>query len=125
KVKRAFFSKNRVFGFKKCELSKRLEEYFMGEKVDFEFEFELNLPFFALKVLKRILKIPYGKTITYGELAKELGSSPRAVGQALKRNPIAVLIPCHRVVSKKGIGGYSWGVEIKRALLRLEGIYFP
>lgn len=124
-VRRTFFSKNPAFGFKDCELSKSLEEYFMGRKVSFEFEFKLDLPGFTVSVLERVLKIPYGETMTYGELAKELESSPRAVGQALKRNPIAILIPCHRVVSKNGVGGYSWGVEIKKALLRLEGIYLP
>jgi len=121
-VKRAFFSKTPAFEFKENELSKRLERYFGGEKVSLECECELNLPPFTTKVLKRVLKIPYGEVLTYGELAKELKSSPRAVGQALRKNPIAVLIPCHRVISKDGIGGYSWGVEIKKALLRLEGV---
>ncbi|MEM2176947.1 MAG: methylated-DNA--[protein]-cysteine S-methyltransferase [Archaeoglobaceae archaeon] len=124
-VKRAFFSKSPAFEFKDCELAKQIERYFKGEKVEFECEFELNLPAFTKKVLERVLKIPYGKTITYGELAKDLKSSPRAIGQALKRNTIAVLIPCHRVVAKNSIGGYSWGIEIKKALLRLEGLKIP
>ncbi|MEM0203957.1 MAG: MGMT family protein [Archaeoglobaceae archaeon] len=124
-VKRAFFSKTPAFDFKENELSKRLERYFGGEKVSLESECELNLPSFTARVLKRVSKIPYGEVLTYGELAEELKSSPRAVGQALRKNPIAVIIPCHRVVSKNGIGGYSWGVEIKRALLRLEGIDVP
>lgn len=121
-VKRAFFSKVPKFDFKENELSERLKRYFRGEEVDFECEFDLDLPSFTTKVLERVLEIPYGKVSTYGELAKDLKTSPRAIGRALGRNPIAVLIPCHRVVSKNCIGGYSWGVEIKRALLRLEGI---
>lgn len=124
-IRRAFFSNFPAFEFKDCDLAKQLKRYFKGEKVEFECEFELNLPAFTKKVLGRVLKIPYGETITYGELAKDLKSSPRAIGQALKRNPIAVLIPCHRVVAKNSIGGYSWGVEIKKALLRLEGLQIP
>ncbi|MFN3384089.1 MAG: methylated-DNA--[protein]-cysteine S-methyltransferase [Archaeoglobaceae archaeon] len=121
-MKRAFFSKVPKFDFKENELSERLRRYFRGEEVEFECEFDLKLSAFTTKVLERVLKIPYGKISTYGELAKELKSSPRAIGQALKKNPIAVLIPCHRVVSKNSIGGYSWGVDVKMALLRLEGI---
>lgn len=121
-VKRAFFSDFPVFGFEANELSEKLGKYFEGEKVSFECKFQLNLPLFTKKVLEKVLEIPYGKITTYGEIAEKLESHPRAVGQALKRNPIAVLIPCHRVVAKNGMGGYSWGVEIKKALLRLERI---
>lgn len=125
KVKRAFFSREPVFGSDRNELSEMLERYFRGEKVVFDCEFELDLPEFTTKVLERVVEIPYGETMTYGELAEELKTSPRAVGQALKRNPIAVIIPCHRVVAKNGVGGYSAGVEIKKALLRLEGVKLP
>jgi len=67
--------------------------------------------------------IPYGETRTYGELAKELGVSAQAIGQACGANPIAILIPCHRVLAADGLGGYSGagGIEAKVALLRHEG----
>lgn len=121
RIRRAYFSEQPAFPFKDCKLSRELESYFNGERVEFECEFELSLSEFTKKVLERVLEIPYGETLTYLELAKKLNTSPRAVGQALRRNPIALLIPCHRVVAKNGIGGYSWGVEIKKDLLRLEG----
>lgn len=122
KVKRAFFSKNPAFGFERNELSEKLERYFGGERVEFDCDFELDLPEFTIRVLKRVKEIPYGETTTYCKLAEELKTSPRAIGQALKRNPIAIIIPCHRVVAKHGLGGYSAGIEIKKALLRLEGV---
>ncbi len=125
RVKRAFFSKTPAFGFKKSALSEKLEKYFRGEKVDFDCDFELDLPEFTIKVLEMVVKIPYGEITTYGRLAEELNTSPRAIGQALRKNPVPVLIPCHRIVARHGIGGYSAGVEIKRALLRLEGVQLP
>jgi len=125
RVKRAFFSKNPAFGFERCALSKKIERYFMGEKVEFDCDFELNLPEFTVKVLERVAEIPYGEIKTYGRLAEELDTSPRTIGQALRKNPVLVLIPCHRIVAEYGIGGYSAGVDIKRALLRLEGVKLP
>ena len=65
-------------------------------------------------------EIPYGSTVTYGEIAREVGTSPRAVGQAMARNPTPLVIPCHRVVAADGIGGFSPSVEIKEALLAME-----
>ena len=80
---------------------------------------------FTQKVLKTTSQIPFGKTLSYSEVAKLSGSSKgaRAVGSALNRNPFPVLIPCHRVVSKTGaVGGFSAGTQIKKKLLKLEGI---
>lgn len=72
---------------------------------------------------KALLEIPYGHTCTYQELAKKLGSSPRAIGGAVGRNPISILIPCHRVVGMNGsLVGYAGGVEKKRFLLELESV---
>jgi methylated-DNA-[protein]-cysteine S-methyltransferase len=80
---------------------------------------------FEKRVYKEISKIPKGKVITYGELAKALKSSPRAVGQALKRNPNALIVPCHRVIHSDGrIGGYN-GIKNSRKkikLLKNEGV---
>lgn len=69
--------------------------------------------------------IPFGKVATYGQVASTAGDpdAPRAVGQALAENPIPIIIPCHRVLSKKGLGGFIGGVDIKRQLLELEGVF--
>lgn len=80
---------------------------------------------FQQKVCQALLAIPSGETLTYADLARELQSSPRAIGQACKRNPIALFIPCHRVVAKSGIGGFMGNVAnaltIKSFLLAHEG----
>ena len=78
---------------------------------------------FQQRVWRELLKIPYGRTESYGSLAARLGSSARAVGSAVGRNPISVIIPCHRVVGKDGgLCGYAGGQENKEKLLRLEEI---
>lgn len=76
---------------------------------------------FQRRVWDALLDIPYGKTSTYGELARGLGSSPRAVGAAVGRNPISVIVPCHRVMGANGsLTGYAGGLDRKQALLTLE-----
>ncbi len=104
------------------EATFELERYFEGEKIDFSSEVDLSsLSPFTRKVLNETKKIRYGTTITYSELARNTGTNAvRAVGGALARNPIPIIIPCHRVVAKNGIGGYSAGVGIKTRLLELE-----
>ena len=99
-----------------------LERYFKGEKIDFSCELDISrLSPFAQKVLEETRKIRYGRTITYSELAGRIGCrGARAVGRALASNPIPIIIPCHRVVAKQGIGGFSAGVNIKTRLLELE-----
>jgi methylated-DNA-[protein]-cysteine S-methyltransferase len=72
------------------------------------------------RIYEEVRKIPYGGTATYGEIADRAGTSPRAVGQTMKRNPIPLVIPCHRVVSRSGPGGFSPDPEIKLMLLTLE-----
>jgi len=101
-----------------------LERYFEGEPIDFSLDVDISyLSPFEQKVLAETRKIKYGKTITYSELAEKIGSrAVRAVGNALGKNPIPIIIPCHRVVAKKGIGGYSEGIDIKTRLLELEQI---
>ena len=100
-----------------------LDRYFSGEKPD---PAELSLSpkgsEFQKRVWKELLKIPYGMTDTYGGIAERLGSSARAVGSAVGRNPISILIPCHRVLGRDGnFTGYAGGVENKKKLLELEG----
>lgn len=76
---------------------------------------------FTMRILQIARQIPYGRVMTYGELAKKAGCrSARAVGQALSRNPLWLIVPCHRVVGATGIGGYAGGTELKKALLRCE-----
>ena len=101
-----------------------ISRYLMGENVDFSiYEPDLSdLTEFGQDVLNEVRKIPYGKTITYSELADRIGcgGGARAVGQALSKNPYPIVIPCHRVVAKSGIGGYSGGVGLKKRLLGIE-----
>jgi methylated-DNA-[protein]-cysteine S-methyltransferase len=85
---------------------------------------ELDGTEFQKEVWAELSRIPYGETISYGELARRVGRprGPRAVGQANGKNPIAIIVPCHRVVASNGIGGYGGGLPLKRALLTLEGV---
>jgi len=90
-------------------------------------DMRLNVTAFQEKVLEQLLQIPYGETRTYGEIAKILKTSPRAVGNACRNNPVPIIIPCHRVVAANGIGGYAGATEgsllgIKYQLLYLEGV---
>ena len=77
---------------------------------------------FQKQIYALVQAIPRGKTGTYGQVAERAGKpgAARAVGRAMATNPFAVLVPCHRVVAKKGLGGYLWGTEMKEKLLRLE-----
>ncbi len=81
---------------------------------------------FHRKVWRAMEKIPFGETRSYGEIAAAAGSpgAARAVGTACKSNPLALFIPCHRVVAANGLGGYNSGLDIKKKLLRLEGVSY-
>ena len=102
----------------------QLNDYFDGLRKNFDLSLEPPGTNFQQRVWSMMEQIPYGKTITYGEIAKALGSSARAVGMACGANPIPVIIPCHRVVAANDMGGYSGdgGIETKRALLHLERV---
>ena len=98
-----------------------LEEYFRGEEPKIEITLNPEGTAFQKRVWRELLTIPYGETLSYGALAKRLGSSPRAVGAAVGRNPISLLIPCHRVLGSDGsLTGYAGGVERKKFLLEQE-----
>lgn len=73
------------------------------------------------KIYRAVRAVPCGETVTYGEIARRVGTAPRAVGSAMARNPTPIVVPCHRVVAKTGIGGFSPDVAIKEALLAMEG----
>jgi len=101
-----------------------LEEYFSAKRKFFSFEMNLFGTDFQVKVWNELLNIPYGKTISYQELAIRVGDikSIRAVGLANGQNPIAIVVPCHRVIGKNGdLGGYGGGLDKKVWLLEHEG----
>jgi methylated-DNA-[protein]-cysteine S-methyltransferase len=103
----------------------QLAAYFDGSAQGFDLPLNPFGTAFQRRVWERMTKIPYGATLTYGEMARDLDSGPRAIGGACGRNPIPIIIPCHRVLGSNGsLGGYSgWdGLDTKCALLRLEGI---
>jgi methylated-DNA-[protein]-cysteine S-methyltransferase len=106
------------------ETTRQLEEYFAGERRTFDVPMELDGTPFQRAVWAQLSRIPYGETISYGELARRMGrpKGPRAVGQANGRNPIPIIVPCHRVLASNGIGGYGGGLPVKRALLAVEGV---
>jgi methylated-DNA-[protein]-cysteine S-methyltransferase len=101
-----------------------LQQYFAGERRRFEFPLDLRGTAFQLQCWKALLEIPYGETRTYADIARAVARPQgfRAVGMANNRNPIAIVVPCHRVIASDGtLCGYGGGLEIKRKLLELEG----
>jgi methylated-DNA-[protein]-cysteine S-methyltransferase len=106
-----------------AEAARQLEGYFAGSLSRFDLPLKPAGSPFDRRVWAAMQAIPYGKTGTYGDLAHDTSSAPRAVGGACGRNPIPIVIPCHRVLGRAGIGGYSGGtgLDTKRWLLRLEG----
>ena len=101
----------------------QLEQYFAGERTEFELDLELEGTPFERRVWDEVKAIPYGETATYAEIAERIGrpGACRAVGRANGRNPVAVIVPCHRVIGSDGsLTGYAGGIEMKRALLDLE-----
>ena len=106
----------------------QLDEYFSGARRDFEFPLDLRGTDFQQRCWRALLAIPYGETRSYGQLARSVGCAAgfRAVGQANHRNPIPIVVPCHRVIASDGkLAGYGGGLHIKRALLELEGAAVP
>jgi methylated-DNA-[protein]-cysteine S-methyltransferase len=103
---------------------RELDEYFEGNRRDFDLPLDLRVAPFNEAVLKELALVPYGRTETYGGLAKKVGrpSAARAVGTVMNRNPIPIVLPCHRVVGANGsLTGYAGGLDVKRRLLQLEG----
>jgi methylated-DNA-[protein]-cysteine S-methyltransferase len=106
-----------------ADVREQLSEYFAGERLDFDVSLAMAGTRFQRRVWDALREIPYGETATYGELAQRLGrpSASRAVGLANGRNPIAVIVPCHRVIGSDGsLTGYGGGLERKSFLLALE-----
>ena len=106
-----------------AQASAEMAAYFAGDLRQFQTPVAPRGSAFQQRFYAALCAIPYGETRPYGDLAKELGVSPQAIGQACGANPIAILIPCHRVLAADGLGGYSGagGIEAKVTLLKLEG----
>ena len=106
----------------------QLEQYFAGERRAFDVPLDLRGSDFQRSVWSALLEIPYGATASYGEIARRVGrpGKARAVGRANGSNPVAVIVPCHRVIGADGtLTGYGGGMERKRALLDLEAGIIP
>jgi methylated-DNA-[protein]-cysteine S-methyltransferase len=102
----------------------QLSSYFEGKLTEFRLPLDIAVSEFTRKVLDETAKIHYGKTAAYSEIARHIGSPKafRAVGGALGRNPVPLIIPCHRVLGRHSPGGYAFGLDIKKTLLELEGV---
>jgi methylated-DNA-[protein]-cysteine S-methyltransferase len=118
---RAAFGPRADTGFE--DVARQLGEYLAGDRSAFELPLKANGTDFDRRVWELIAEIPYGQTTTYGDLARDLGpgTDPRDVGAAVGRNPLSIVIPCHRVIGSTGkLTGYAGGLERKRALLQIE-----
>lgn len=107
------------------EAARQLDEYFKHQRKEFSVPLVFQGTSFQERVWKELLNIPYGSAISYGELAKRCGDpkAARAIGGAVGKNPIGVIIPCHRIIAGDGtLGGYTGGTDFKKLLLKLEGI---
>ena len=104
---------------------KQLEQYFAGKRTAFDLPLDLEGTDFQQLAWRALCRIPFGKTISYGDQAKNIKKPKafRAVGSANGKNPIPIIVPCHRVVAGDGsLGGYSLGLKMKKQLLALEGV---
>jgi methylated-DNA-[protein]-cysteine S-methyltransferase len=111
------------------KIVRQIKAYCKHAANEFDVKLELQGTDFQKKVWRELQKVPFGKVKTYGDLAKKLHTSARAVGNACRRNPVPLIVPCHRIVAASGIGGYSGTTSgaihsIKRELLDHEGIHF-
>jgi methylated-DNA-[protein]-cysteine S-methyltransferase len=106
------------------EVAKEIKEYLNGKRKKFNLPLKLFGTDFQISVWEALLTIPYGETRSYGEIAEQIGNAKacRAVGMANHWNPIAIIVPCHRVIGADGsLTGFGGGVKLKRQLLELEG----
>jgi methylated-DNA-[protein]-cysteine S-methyltransferase len=111
-------------------IAAQLDAYFEDCSSGFDLELELKGTAFQLRVWKALRDIPPGEAITYGDLAREMGTSARAIGGACRANPCPIVVPCHRVVAANGLGGFAGDtsgrrLDVKRWLLRHEGVDLP
>ncbi len=113
-----FGPRNRITAMSAIQIA----EYLEGRRTTFELPLSLDTTPFQQSVLAAVGRIPYGRTMTYSEVAEAVGAprAARAVGMANARNPLPLVIPCHRVVSHSGLGGYGGGLKLKQRLLDIE-----
>jgi methylated-DNA-[protein]-cysteine S-methyltransferase len=119
----------RIFGVRVLrvpldDVRRELDEYFGGRRRSFDLPLDLRVAPFHEAVLHELARVPYGRLDTYGSLAAKVGRprAARAVGSVMNRNPIPIVLPCHRIVGANGsLTGYAGGLHVKRALLELEG----
>ena len=109
------------------QIARELSNYFQNSKTKFSIMCGLKGSPFQLRVWQALQKIPEGHILTYGELARKLHSSPRAIGQACRTNPVPIIVPCHRIVASSHLGGFAGAtvgamLNIKKWLLKHEGI---
>ncbi len=107
------------------EARKQIEQYFSGQRKTFDLPLQMNGSPFDRNVWNALLDIPYGKTVGYGEIAHRIGrrNAARAVGGAVGRNPLLIVVPCHRVIRSNGeLGGFAAGIDAKKTLQQTEGI---
>ena len=117
--------KGRTIGYDFSKVRKQLDEYFGGKRKRFDLPLVFDKQTFQGKVLAALLKVPYGKMVSYAELARLSGhpGACRAVGNVMANNPLPLFIPCHRVIKSDGsLGSFGGGTGLKRRLLELEGI---
>jgi methylated-DNA-[protein]-cysteine S-methyltransferase len=111
-----------------CAAASQLDAYFDGRRTTFDLPLDLTGTAFQRAAWQQLTAIPFGQSITYGQQALRLGkpTAARAVGAANGRNPVSIIVPCHRVIGASGAAtGYAGGLERKRYLLALEGIALP
>ena len=106
--------------------ARELGEYFAGTRTEFTVTAAPRGTAFQRAVWRELQTVPFGRTLPYGELARRIGKpkAARAVGQAVGANPCLIVIPCHRVLAKTGLGGFACGLERKKTLLAIEGVPF-
>lgn len=105
------------------EVSTQLEQYFKGKRQHFDLPVDIIGTDFQIKVWKALAQIPFGETVSYSDIAKKIKNpkAVRAVGTANSKNPICIIVPCHRVLTNDGkLGGYAGGLKLKKALLDIE-----
>jgi methylated-DNA-[protein]-cysteine S-methyltransferase len=110
------------------DVRRELDEYFEGKRTAFDLPIDLRVAPFHEQVLHELATVPYGRTETYGGLARRVGRprAARAIGTVMHSNPIPIVLPCHRIIGANGsLTGYGGGLHVKRRLLELEGALLP